>query len=99
MVLKIDRQLICAITVHPETKGVTYAVIRPDGTSPIFSCRAYLFSDVAKLVRAAVEEALNREAKQSEAEKLSFTENSLQVKAQNSRARSRTALATLPLLP
>lgn len=64
VVLKLDRELICDITMHLETDGVTYAVIRPDGTSPIFGRRVYLFNDVAKLVRAAVKEALNREKKQ-----------------------------------
>jgi len=65
MLLKLDRELICDITVHPATEGVTYAVIRPDGTSPIFGRRAYLFDDVAKLVRTAVKQALNREEKRS----------------------------------
>ena len=65
MVLKLDRELICDITVHLETDGVTYAVVRPDGTSPIFGRRIYLINDVAKLVRAAVKEALNRKEKQS----------------------------------
>jgi hypothetical protein len=64
MVLTLDRELICEITVHPEPGGVTYAVIRPDGTSPIFGRRDYLFNDVATLVQAAVTEALHRERKQ-----------------------------------
>ncbi|MFL6353846.1 MAG: hypothetical protein ACJ74Z_18630 [Bryobacteraceae bacterium] len=60
MVLKIDGELICEITVHPETAGVTYAVVRADGTSPIFGRRDYLLNDVGRLVRAAVTQALNR---------------------------------------
>jgi hypothetical protein len=76
MILKLNRELICDITVHPETEGVTYAVIRPDGSSPIFGCRAYLFQDVAKLVRAAVKRALNREEKQRRGAEAKFEEES-----------------------
>jgi hypothetical protein len=61
MVLNIDDEMICEILLHWEPGGVTYAVIRPDGTSPIFARRDYLFNDVAKLVRTAVYEALDRD--------------------------------------
>jgi hypothetical protein len=76
MILKLNRELICDITVHRETEGATYAVIRPDGTSRIFGCRAYLFKDVAKLVRAAVTQPLNREEKQRRSAEAQFEEKS-----------------------
>lgn len=64
MLLKLDDRVICEITVRREPGGVTYAVIRPDGTSPIFARRTYLIMDVAKVLRHALYEALETVAPQ-----------------------------------
>jgi hypothetical protein len=61
MLLNIDDEVICEISLHWEPAGVTYAVILPNGKSHIFARRDYLFNDLAKLVSAAVYEALDRE--------------------------------------
>jgi hypothetical protein len=62
MLLNIDDEAICEISLHWEPGGVTYAVILPNGEkSHIFARRDYLFNDVAKIVCAAVYEALDRE--------------------------------------
>jgi hypothetical protein len=62
MLLNIDHEVICEISLHWEPGGVTYAVILPNGgKSHIFARRDYLFNDVAKLVCAGVYEALDRE--------------------------------------
>lgn len=60
MVLNVNGELICDITVHPEPGGLRYAVVRPHGTSLIFGRRDYLLNDVARLVQAAAKRALER---------------------------------------
>lgn len=61
MILRLDDALICEITVHWEPDGETYVVTHPDRSSPVFSHRGYLRTEITRLVWAAVRKELDRE--------------------------------------